>query len=464
MNKPRSDSDRLAALWDWLSTWVAPDGGVYGPVVHRFDLKRLATLHDTAWTQSAVIRGLLHLHRRSGRDYWLARALRLADAQCARQEPSGRFARAGHEDNRFSALVHNALADCALLDAATAAREEGDARRAERYLRVVEANVAYLVEALYRPALGGFAMDTYDYYAGRDRLVVNMNSVAADALVRLDEARDESRHASLVETIGERIAVLQATEGDADGSFAYDHLEPERHIALYTGLTLRGLPALAAAGHEAEWSERAGRALAFLDRLEDPETGLWEHAVSAGRRRRYPLFVAGAGMICNGILDAAPLAGIEPRAEELARHLLRFQHQNGAIRNFVGYDHPDNGRRRGRGEECWEDVVPTPNWNAQAFEFLARVIEPPEPPIGRAGRSIRMRSRRYVYAETRDACLLVSLSPAEHAVAALLPKRRRLGFVLPGPRLVVRGVVNRLERIPAARRILAGLRGGHARR
>jgi hypothetical protein len=118
MEQDGSDSDRLAALWDWLSTWIAPDGGVYGPVVHRFDLKRLATLKDTAWTQSAVIRGLLHLHRRSGDDYWLRRALRLADAQCERQEPNGRFARAGHDDNRLSSLVHHALADCALLDAA----------------------------------------------------------------------------------------------------------------------------------------------------------------------------------------------------------------------------------------------------------------------------------------------------------------------------------------------------------
>ena len=178
MDGPGSDSERLAALWDWLSTWIAPDGGVYGLVVYRFDLKRLATLHDTPWTQSAVIRGLLHLHRRSGDDSWLRRALLLADAQCERQEPNGRFAGAGHEDNRLSSLVHHALADCALLDAATVLGEHGDGARADRYLRTVEANVDYLVETLYRPALGGFAIDTYDYYAGRDRLVANMNSIA----------------------------------------------------------------------------------------------------------------------------------------------------------------------------------------------------------------------------------------------------------------------------------------------
>src|SRR2546426_2266294 len=106
--------DRLEALWDWLSSWIASDGGVNGPVVHRGDLKRLVAIHDTPWTQAAVIEGLLHLYRRTGRDYWLGSAVRLGDAQCTRQESDGRFRWAGHEDDRFSSLVHNAFADCAL--------------------------------------------------------------------------------------------------------------------------------------------------------------------------------------------------------------------------------------------------------------------------------------------------------------------------------------------------------------
>jgi hypothetical protein len=54
-------SERLGALWDYLSSWVAPDGGVHGPVVHRGDLKRMFAIHDTAWTQQAVLEGLLSL-------------------------------------------------------------------------------------------------------------------------------------------------------------------------------------------------------------------------------------------------------------------------------------------------------------------------------------------------------------------------------------------------------------------
>ena len=125
-------ADSLAALWAWLASWVSRDGGVNGPVVHRADLKRMFATHDTPWTQSAVISGLLHLYRRSGNDRWLAWAVRLGDAQCARQHADGHFRWAGHEDDRFSSLVHNALADCALLDLAEALG--GD----ERYIEAAE--------------------------------------------------------------------------------------------------------------------------------------------------------------------------------------------------------------------------------------------------------------------------------------------------------------------------------------
>jgi len=98
------DGAPIAALWAYLSSWLSPEGGVNGPVVHRGGLKRMFSIHDTPWTQHGTVAGLLHLYRRSGRSYWLDNALRLADAQCARLEADGRFRWAGHEDDRFSSL------------------------------------------------------------------------------------------------------------------------------------------------------------------------------------------------------------------------------------------------------------------------------------------------------------------------------------------------------------------------
>jgi hypothetical protein len=451
-------ADRLSALWAWLSSWIARDGGVNGPVVHRGDLKRMTAIHDTAWTQHAVVEGLLQLYRRSGNGYWLDRALALADAQCARQQEDGRFRWAGHEDDRFSSLVHNALADCALLDLADTVREEGDRTRGETYTAVAERNLErYVLRTLYRPVLRGFAMNAPDYYAGRDRFVVNMNSIAIEALVKLEGQRRSDRHAELVRSIGEEILSSQSRDGLGEGGLAYSNLEPHSYIALYTALTLRGLPALAGVTGDGRCAEVAKRALRFLDRVQDPETGLWFHKVEGERLVRFPIFVAGAGMICNGILAAAELAGMGVDADELGRRLLRFQHCNGAIRNFVGYDHPDNGRRRGSGGECWEDVYPTPNWNAQAFSFLARVVPPPDPPAQATSKTTCMATRRYVYVETPALSGVAGLSSSGHGIAALFVKRWRYGIVVPGPRAVLRAVAQRLSstsrrRVPPASR------------
>lgn len=453
--KVEDGTARLAALWDYLSSWVAADGGVLGPVVHRGDLKRMLAIHDTAWTQQAVIQGLLSLYRRSGQDEWLAWALRLADAQCARQEADGRFRWSGHEDDRFSSLVHNALADCALLDAAAVLQDSGDEQRRRRYLEVVEKNVDdYLIGKLHRPALGGFAMNEVDHYAGRDRFIVNMNSVAVEALIKIDRQRGTARHAGLAQAVGERIRSLQMSSGPCRGSFPYSLTEPEVHVSLYSALAVRGLPALAELTGDAAWSDVAGGVLGFLDRMEDPETGLWCHKIEQGQLRRFPLFVAGAGMICNGILDAAQMLNAAVDEQDLAARLLRYQYANGAIRNFIGYDQPDNGRRRGTGIDCWEDVYPTPNWNAQAFRFLCRVLPPPEPPRQAARRRTCVRARGYLYAENRAWSAVIGVRPHNHAILAVYRKRQRYGFVVPGPHMIVRTAVKSLMKHRSGRALL----------
>jgi hypothetical protein len=402
-------ADPLAALWAWLASWLSRDGGVNGPVVHRADLKRMFAVHDTPWTQAAVISGLLHLYRRSGDDRWLAWAVRLGDAQCARQHADGYFRWAGHQDSRASLLVSNVLADCAVLDLAEALDGE------ERYVEAAERNLReYVIAKLYRDELQGFAMAPFDYYAGRDRFILNMNGVAIEALVRLDRLRETDRHARLARTVGERILSLCDQNG-----LPYSDAEPQTHVPLYTGLALRGLPFIAGSDGVAR------AAVGFLGRMEDPETGLWYHKLEGGEVVHYPVFVAGAGIISNGLLDV----GVEVEPERL----LRFQAPSGAIRNFVGYDHPDNGRRRGNGGDVWEDVFPTPNWNAQAFHFLCRVLPPPDPSVRPKIRRRLARSRRYVYFESERVAAVVGMRPLNRGIAGLYVKRSRYGLVVPGP-------------------------------
>jgi hypothetical protein len=454
-----ADAGRLAALWDWLSSWIVSGGGVNGPVVHRGDLKRMLAIHDTPWTQEATIEGLLQLYRRSGRDYWLNFALRLGDAQCARQRADCAFRWAGHEDDRFSSLIHNALADCALLHLADVLRDRSDAARRTRYVTAAQRNLEqYVIGALYRPRLQGFAMNPTDYYAGRDRFVVNMNSVAIEALIKLDRQRGSDRHTPLVRAVGERIRSLQSRQGPGEGGLPYSDLEPETHVPLYTALALRGLIGLADVTRDPSWAEVTRGVVAFLNRLEDSGTGLWYHKLEGPRLHRFPLFVAGAGMICNGLVDAVQLTGAEFDVHALARRLLRFQYHHGAIRNFIGYDHPDNGRPRGRAKDCWEDVYPTPNWNAQAFRFLCRVLPPPEPPVRCSWGLESAWSRRYVYMETRRLSVVAAMWPLRSVVIAVFLKRLRHGLVVPGPHMIVRAVVNRLTKFSWGRAALQRIR------
>ena len=456
--------DRLEALWDWLSSWIASDGGVNGPVVHRGDLKRLVAIHDTPWTQAAIIEGLLHLYRRTGRDYWLGSAVRLGDAQCTRQESDGRFRWAGHEDDRFSSLVHNAFADCALLYLAGVLRDRSDSARRNRYLVSAERNLQnYVIGKLYRPRLRGFAMNPIDYYTGHDRFIVNMNSIAVEALIMLDRQRQTHRHTKLVLAVGERIRSLQSNDGPGEGGLPYSDLRLDEHIPLYTGLSLRGLPGLAQVTGDPAWMEVARGAVEFLERMKDPDTRLWYHRVDRDGVDRFPIFVAGAGMICNGILDAAQLTGSAVDTYDLAARLLRFQYHHGAIRNFIGYDHPDNGRARGRGLECWEDVYPTPNWNAQAFHFLCRVLPPPEPPRRPLGRLAGAWSRRYVYMETPRFSTVVGMWPPGRSIVALYVKRLRHGLVVPGPDVVLRVAMHKIMKLRRGRNMMQWLRTWIAR-
>lgn len=284
-----------------------------------------------------------------------------------------------------------------------------------------------------------------DYYAGRDRFIANMNSVAIEALIELDRYRGTDRHHDRVRTVGERLRSLQSTGGPSRGSFAYSQLEPDVHIPLYTALTLRGFPGLAEVTGEKFWTDAAGEAVAFLARMEDPRTRLWYHRLEGGRVHRYPLFVSGAGVICNGLLDSARVTGAEVDDQDLARRLLRFRLRHGAIRNFVGYDHPDNWRRGGSGRESWEDAVPTPNWNAHAFRFLCRVLPPPEPPGQAASPRVLALSRRYAYLEGRSISAVLGLRPCRHAVAAVFVKRLRYAVVVPGPQTALRAVARGLR-------------------
>ena len=60
----------LAKLISWIETWRDKHGAYNGFVVHRTEAKRMWRVHDTAWTQSAIIRGYGNLYRKSCEPCW----------------------------------------------------------------------------------------------------------------------------------------------------------------------------------------------------------------------------------------------------------------------------------------------------------------------------------------------------------------------------------------------------------
>jgi len=279
------DQDRLLAalgrLIGWLETWRTPEGAYHGFVVHRYEQKRMFRIHDTPWTQAAMIRGYFNLASRSAGDAaapWRDAMLLAADLQAARLDPgTADYRYAGHENDRFRSLVHCALANCALMTVLPLVDDE----RRRRYLDVVRANTdRYILGRLWVEEEGAFRFSDVDYYSpGEDRFVVNFNTMAAENLLRLADATGESRYRDYGVRVGEWLiarwqdhcrqeqkgpAAEAAGADDAGlaappGGLAYQYSrtrrEPDDCVAIYTGLALRGVRALYDATARGEFGE-----------------------------------------------------------------------------------------------------------------------------------------------------------------------------------------------------------------
>lgn len=434
-NKIEDFSQNLHALWSYLSSWLSSDGGVNGPVVHRCDLKRMFAIHDTPWTQGPIIEGLVHLYRRSGEHYWLDMAKTLADAQCRRLQKDGSYKWAGHEDDRYSSLVHNALADCGILSVAEVLKQKDeDEARLSFYIATVEANVKqHLLGCLFDESIGGFMMNVPTRTLSESitgRFITNMNSVAVEAMLRLDSLRNLDEYMELSLRIGREILLLQLDSGKDKGAFGYSKTQLHCCITIYTALTLRGLPYLYRISGDAVYLQATKRAVSHLATMRDSESGLWYHKIEDGSLAKYPLFVSGAGMICNGILDAAELTGHPVDTKKMVNDILIHQLPNGGISNFIGYDHPDNGRIHGIGKVCWEDIVPTPNWNAHSFLFLSRVSNVPlSEVISSSGYNVILK-KSFFYIENKYFSFIGCYRPLRSAGICGYVKKRPYGFYL----------------------------------
>ncbi len=394
--------DALGSLIPWLETWRNEHGAYNGFVVHRTEAKRMGHVHDTAWTQSAMIRGYGNLYRKGQEPRWRDAMTLAADLLASRYDPqTGRIRYTGHEDDRFQSLVSCALGVCALLSVADLV----DTDRRERYIRIAADHAQrYWWNVLWVESEGAFKFTEVDYWSPHeDRFVVNFNTMAAEALLAIHAVTGEAAFREQAVRVGQwlidrwnetqaintRILAGRTTVADdpssqwmPPGGFSYQFTtsqrQPDNYVTLYTGLSLRGFHALYRATGDQRYAEIIRAQSQYLLAMRDPETRLFYHTARKGKIEKNPLFIAGSGMTLIGLHEARKIIGSCAVPTDTIEAILNRAYLNGSYPNFSGMNDKGYPRRDGGGI-VWEDAAATMNWNAQWFEYLTRLVENPMP-------------------------------------------------------------------------------------
>lgn len=413
----------------WLQTWKTSEGAYNGFVVHRHDLKRMFKIHDTPWSQGPIIVGYINLYEHTRDPQWLNEAIAAADLQCKRISVTGEYIYAGYEDDRFSSLVHNSLANCALLDLSKTLINDG--RDAAKYINVVKKNIdEYLIKELWDEEFGAFRFSRIDYYSpDKTRYVVNMNSLAVESLIKLSNLINEEKYQEYAIKIGEWMLTEQIISDDIEnGGISYSHVQPRVLISIYTALAMRGLDDLYLLTNDPRYLEMMKAASTHLMSLVDSETNLFCHKIEDGKLFKYPEFISGAGIILKALNDTEKLTGENYDYCPILDAVLENQLPNGGFKNFVGYNSTDNNRINGDEKvEVWEDTVPTIGWNAHIFEFLSRKFQGQIPENSMENNKIF--NNRYGYCETKNWVMIISLTNINSSILYLTWKRLPISIV-----------------------------------
>jgi len=404
-------SEALSKQISWLETWKTKKGAYNGYVVHRWDFKRMFKIHDTPWSQGPIINGYLNLYEKTKDTKWFQEAVQAADLQCKRLHKTGKYIYAGFEDDRFSSLVHNSLANCALLDLAKVLIDEGNNEKAWKYLKIVKENIdRYIIGVLWDEEFGAFKFSEIDYYTPDvTRFVVNMNSVAVESLIKLSNLIGEKKYKDYALRVGEWILTEQIESRDLEGGgINYSQVQPRILISIYTALAMRGLDDLYYLTKDKRYLKMMRRAANHLANLRDPETAFFYHGIYDGELHKYSQFIAGAGMIFNAFDDAEKLTGEKFNYEDTLNTVLKKQLSSGGFPNFIEYRNKSGKRQR---NEVWEDAVPVVGWNAHIFDFLTRVVQNDflyKPNNFKTTYSV---TKNYFYMESKHSVLILGIRP-----------------------------------------------------
>lgn len=423
-------------LLDWLNTWRQEDGAYNGWVVHRFDLKRLKNIHDTPWEQTPIIDGLFNLYKATRNDHYYVLAKQSVELQISRLDrETGMFDNAGFEDDRFSSLVHNALADCALLTFAENAKPEDEALKALA-LETVKLNFdRYFLGDLYCEEAKAFKFSKIDYYwTSENRYVANMNSVAIEAMMRYAALTGEEDYRTCaLEVLDSVTALFCDDEGAMEhGGIGYANTHPVWFISIYTALALRGICEVYKYNHDTALRRILVQSAEHL--LSYTKDNYFCHAIQDGVQTPYPYWLAGGGMILKGIDDVARATGESFDTAPFVERILSHQQACGGVSSFLHYNSTDNHRRKDRPQKAvWEERAPGPPWNAHLFEYLTRFADDTFDTCRATNKHSFAWKASYIYYESDKTFFVASLLPLFSCAVVLINKQKDkslIGFSL----------------------------------
>ena len=416
----------VSKLERWISSWKTKEGRYLGPVVHRRDLKRLKLIHDTPWSQAEIINGYVNLFNKTSNTVFLDEAILAATAQAMNQLSTGEFIFAGHEDDRFSSLIHNALADCALLNVSKILFEKQiHLEKYEYLLSVVKKNIdSYFIGILYNVNQKVFNFNRVDFYSiNENRCVCNMNSIAAEAMIKLSVLIKSNEYDLYIINICEWLKKYVNTEDGLNrGAISYSHTQPNDYISIYTALCLRGMCEIYNYLKDEELKKlieySSHNLISFMD------GNMFMHEFCEGRTYSRPWFISGSGMIFNAIRLANHIIATKIDEEQYLKPFLKYQLSNGAFENFVGYDSYGNRfNKKGNGIKVWEDVFPTIGWNAQLFSYLSNFVDTSFVKQKKFHNVTRL-GLSFLYVETQMHAFVLSLLPLRSNACLFYNKKR----------------------------------------
>jgi len=424
----------IASLAVWLESWNR-DGSYCGPVIHRCNSARLLRVHETEWTQSAVIEGYLNLYERHHEPAHLERAVAVARNDLRKYGWRRHVWRyAGHEDDHYRSLVHCALIDNALL---RLYKHVDDPFR-EQILSTVRDNVdGYLVDRLWNEERGAFAFSAYGPSRATQRFVVNMNAEAVKTLAMLQTIEGSRDFSPFIERALEFVMASRISSDDPllNHALPYERTDQATTncVAIYEGLTLSALSDVCRMRPSARLREFIAGVASHLAAFRDPDSGLFYHTHD-GALVPCPFFVAGSAFCLRGLRKAEAARGIDLSVSATTREIVeRYRLPHGAYPGFVAYDSPGNGRTRGTnrygfsGNEVFEDVTPTLSWNAHMFEHLTSYSDNLLPDAGRS--KYRFSNGRCVVRESDRWLCVLSWWPWRSLACLLYRKGLRYAVV-----------------------------------